>query len=169
MSLKPATEWRKIIAHGETVGMVVINHPSPGRGGRIPLSKPAFFRRYAARNLQPSNPRLDAVGYSLSLLRGYWSLKGLNDAAHFIVVAGKEKFQGSRVVPKQQAHLQPGAALENVFPQSPDGNAAVSMRVAETIRNCLKRRFNTREIRLAQTFERSLKARGQDNGGFSHV
>ena len=95
--------------------------------------------------------------------------KVLNDAAHFIVVAGKEKFQGSRVVPKQQAHLQPGAALENIFPQSPDGNPAVSVRMAETIGNRLKRRFNAREIRLAQTFERGLKARGQDNGGFSHA
>jgi hypothetical protein len=95
--------------------------------------------------------------------------KVLNDAAHFIVVADKEKFQGSCVVPKQQAHLQPGAALENIFPQPPDGNATVSVRMAETIGNCLKRRFNAREIRLAQTFERGLKARGQDNGGFSHV
>jgi ribosomal protein L31E len=41
--------------------------------------------------------------------------------------------------------------------------------MAETIRNCLKRRFNAREIRLAQTIERGLKARGQDNGGFSHA
>lgn len=95
--------------------------------------------------------------------------KVLNDAAHFIVVAGKEKFQGSRVVPKQQAHLQPGAALENIFPQPPDGNPAVSVRMAETIGNCLKRRFNAREIRIAQTFERGLKARGQDNGGSSHA
>jgi hypothetical protein len=73
--------------------MVVENHPSPGRGDRIPLSKPVFFRRYAARNLQPSNPRLDAVGYFLSLLPSYWHSKVLNDAAHFIVVAGEEKFQ----------------------------------------------------------------------------
>jgi len=85
----------------------------------------------------------------------------LNDAAHFIVVAGKEKFQGSRVVPKPQAHLQPGAALENVFPQLSDGNPAVSVRMAETIGDRLKRRFNAREIRIAQTFERGLKARGQ--------
>ena len=95
--------------------------------------------------------------------------KVLNDAAHFIVVAGKEKFQGSGVVPEQQAHLQPGAALENVFPQSPDRNAAVGVRMAETVGNRLKRRFNAREIRLAQIFERGLKARGQDNGGFSHA
>jgi hypothetical protein len=31
---------------------------SQGGKNGIPLSKPAFFRRYAARNLQPSNPRL---------------------------------------------------------------------------------------------------------------
>jgi len=31
---------------------------SPGRGGRIPLSRRTFFRRYAARNLQHSTPRL---------------------------------------------------------------------------------------------------------------
>ena len=37
----------------------------------IPLSKRAFFRRYAARNLQPSKPTADAVGYSRSLLRSY--------------------------------------------------------------------------------------------------
>jgi hypothetical protein len=72
-------------------------------------------------------------------------------------------------VPKQQVHLQPSATLENIFPQPPDGNAAVSVRMAETIGNHLKRRFNTREIRLAQTFERGVKACGQDNGGFSHV
>ncbi len=109
------------------------------------------------------------MGYSLSLLRSYWRSKVLNDAAHFIVIACEEKFQGSRGLPEQQAHLQPGAALENVFPQPPDGNAAVSMRVAETVGNYLKRRFNAREIRLAQIFERGVKARGQDNGGFSHV
>ena len=44
-----------------------------------------------------------------------------------MVAAGKEKFQGSRVVPKQQAHHQTGAALENIFPQPPDGNPAVSV------------------------------------------
>jgi hypothetical protein len=60
--------------------------------------------------------------------------KVLNDAAHFIVAAGKEKFQGSRVVPKQQAHFQPGAALEDVFPQPPVGNAAVSVFVSRTLR-----------------------------------
>jgi hypothetical protein len=43
------------------------------------------------------------------------------------------------------------------------------MRMAETIGNRLKRRFNAREIRIAQTFERGLKARGQENGGFSHA
>ena len=85
------------------------------------------------------------------------------------MVAGKEKFQGSSVGPEQQAHFQPGTALENIFPQSPDGNATVVVRMAETIGNRLKRRFNAREIRLAQTFERGLKARGQDNGGFSHA
>ena len=78
------------------------------------------------------------------------SSKVLNDATHFIVVAGKEKFQDSRVVPEQQANLQPGAALENVFPQPPDGNPAVSVRMAKTIGNRLKRRFNACEIRLAQ-------------------
>jgi hypothetical protein len=93
----------------------------------------------------------------------------LNDAAYFIVVTGKEKFQGSRVMPKQQAHLQPGAALENIFPQPPDGNAAVSVRMAKTIRYYLKCRFNAREIRPAQISERGMKARGQDNGGFSHA
>jgi len=102
-------------------------------------------------------------------LRWLLHSKVLNDAARFIVAANKGKFQSSRVVPKQQTYLQPGAALEDVFPQSPDGNAAVSVRMAETIGNRLKRRFNAREIRLAQTFERGLKARGQDNGGFSHA
>lgn len=85
------------------------------------------------------------------------------------MVADKEKLQGSRVVPKQEAHLQPGAAFENIFSQPADGNPAVSVRMAETIGNRLKRRFDTREIRLAQTFERGLKARGQDNGGFRHA
>jgi hypothetical protein len=31
--------------------------------------------------------------------------KVLNDAAYFIVAVGKEKFQGSSVGPKQQAHF----------------------------------------------------------------
>ena len=74
------------------------------------------------------------MGYFLSLLHSYWHSNDLNDAAHLIVVAGKEKFQGSRVVPEQQAHLQSGAALENIFPQSPDGNAAVSVFVSRTLR-----------------------------------
>jgi 2-keto-3-deoxy-6-phosphogluconate aldolase len=41
----------------------------------------------------------------------------LNDAAYFIVVPSKEKFQGSRIVPEQQAHLQPGATTQAIFDQ----------------------------------------------------
>jgi hypothetical protein len=87
------------------------------------------------------------------------SLKVLNHAANVIVVAGKEKFQGFSVLPEQQAHFQSGAALENVFPQPPDGNSTVSMRMAEVVGNHLKRGLDAGEIRIAQILERGVKTR----------
>jgi len=75
------------------------------------------------------------------------------------MVAGKEKFQGVYIVPEQQAHFQAGAALKNVFPQPPDRNPAVRVRMAETVGNRLKRGLNAGNIRNAQMLERGLKAR----------
>ena len=75
------------------------------------------------------------------------------------MVAGKEKFQGISILPEQQPHFQSGAALENVFPQPPDGNPAVRVRMAETAGNRLKRGLDTGEIRIAQMLERGVKAR----------
>jgi hypothetical protein len=83
----------------------------------------------------------------------------LNHAANVIVVAGKEKFQDFPVLPEQQTHFQSGAALENVFPQPPDGNSAVRMRMAETIGNHLQRGLDAGEIRITQMLERGVKAR----------
>ena len=80
-----------------------------------------------------------------------------------------KKFQHARVLAEQQAQFQSCAALKNVFPQPPDGNSTVRVRMAETVGNHLKCRFDAREIRVAQVFERGLKARGQENGGFSHA
>ena len=86
-------------------------------------------------------------------------LKVLNHAANVVVVAGKEKFQGVSILPEQQAHFQSGAALKNVFPQPPDGNPAVRVRMAEAAGNRLKRRLDAGEIRIAQMLERGVKAR----------
>lgn len=86
-------------------------------------------------------------------------LKGLNHAANVIVAAGKEKFQSTSVLPEQQAHFQSGAALENVFTQPPDGNAAVRVRMAKAVGNHLQRGLDAGEIRVAQTLERGVKAR----------
>jgi hypothetical protein len=83
----------------------------------------------------------------------------LNHAANFIVVAGKEKFQGFPVLPEQETQLQSGTALENVFPQSSDGNSTVRVRMAEAVGNHLKRDFDASEIRIAQILERGVKAR----------
>lgn len=86
-------------------------------------------------------------------------LKTLNHAANVIVVASKEKFQGVSILPEQQAHFQSGAALENVFPQPPDGNPAVRVRMAEAVGNRLQRGLDAGEIRIAQMLERGLKTR----------
>ena len=95
---------------------------------------------------------------------GRWSgttslQKVLNYAANVIVVADKEKFQSSPVLPEQQAHFQSGAALEDVFPQPPDGNSAVRVRMAEAVGNHLQRGLDSGEIRIAQMLERGVKAR----------
>jgi hypothetical protein len=64
-------------------------------------------------------------------------LKVLNQSANVIVVAGKEKFQSVSILPEQQTHFQSGAALENIFPQPPDGNSAMRVRMAEAVGNRL--------------------------------
>jgi hypothetical protein len=86
-------------------------------------------------------------------------LKILNHASNVIVVAGKEKFQGVSILPEQQAHFQSGAALENVFPQPPDGNPTVRVRMAEAVGNRLQRGLDAGEIRIAQMLEHGEKAR----------
>lgn len=75
------------------------------------------------------------------------------------MVADKEKFQSVSVLPEQQTHFQSGAALKNIFPQPPDGNPAVRMRMAEAVGNRLKRGLDAGEIRIAQMLERGVKAR----------
>jgi hypothetical protein len=87
------------------------------------------------------------------------NLKVLNHPANIIVIADKVKFQKFPVLPEQQAHFQPGAALENVFPQLPDGNSAVRVRMAEAVGNHLKRGLDAVEIHFAQMLERGVKAR----------
>lgn len=86
-------------------------------------------------------------------------LQILNHAANVVVVVGEEKFQRVSILPEQQAHFQSGAALENVFPQPPDGNPAVRVRMAEAAGNRLKRGLDAGEIRIAQMLERGVKAR----------
>jgi len=81
------------------------------------------------------------------------SLKDLNDAAHFIVAAGKEKFQGSCVVRNNRRTFNP-ARHSKCFSSTAGWKSRRSVRMAETIGNCLSA-FNAREIRLAQTFERA--------------
>jgi hypothetical protein len=83
----------------------------------------------------------------------------LNHTANIVVVAGKEKFQSVSVLSEQQAHFQSGAALENIFPQPPDGNPAVRVRMAEAFGNCLQRGLDAVEIRIAQMLEGGVKAR----------
>ena len=86
-------------------------------------------------------------------------LKVLNCAANVVVVAGKEKFQGVSILPEQQAHFQSRATFKNIFPQPPDGNPAVRVRMAEAAGNRLKRGLDAGEIRIAQMLERGVKAR----------
>ena len=76
-----------------------------------------------------------------------------------VVIAGKEKLQGVSILPEQQAHFQSGAAFKNIFPQPPDGNPAVRVRMAEAAGNRLKRGLDAGEIRIAQMLERRVKAR----------
>ena len=75
------------------------------------------------------------------------------------MVAGKEKFQGVSILPEQQAHFQSGAAFKNIFPQPPDGNPAVRVRMAKAAGNRLKRSLHAGEIRIAQMLERGVKTR----------
>lgn len=75
------------------------------------------------------------------------------------MIADEEKFQNFPILPEQQAQFQPGAALESVFPQPPDGNSAVRVRMAEAVGNHLKRGLDAGEIRIAQMLERGVKTR----------
>ena len=79
--------------------------------------------------------------------------------ANVIVITGKEKFQGISVLPEEQTQFQPGAALENIFSQPPDGNPAVRVRMAKAAGNCLKCGLDAGEIRIAQMLERCVKTR----------
>jgi hypothetical protein len=87
------------------------------------------------------------------------NLKVLNHPANIIVIAGKEKLQNFPILPEQQAQFQPGAALENVFSQPPDGNSAVRVRMAEAVGNHLKHGLDAGEVRFVQMLERGVKAR----------
>jgi hypothetical protein len=89
-----------------------------GRGtGGARLSQPQHVRRPKTRGISCAHLAILAAAGGTPALRGrILRSKVLNDAARFIVAAGEEKFQGSRVLPEQQAHLQTGAALENIFP-----------------------------------------------------
>lgn len=85
--------------------------------------------------------------------------KVLDDTAHFIVVANKEKLQRTRVFAKEQTHFQSCSAFKNIFPQSPDGNAAVSVRTTKAIRDDQQRGFHPVNIRTAQMLERGVETR----------
>ena len=93
----------------------------------------------------------------------WWSepriLKVLNQTVDVIVVAGKEKFQGLPVLSEQQTHFQSSAAFKNIFPQPPDGNPAVRVRMAEAIGDRLKRRLDAGKIHIAQMLQCGVKAR----------
>jgi hypothetical protein len=68
------------------------------------------------------------------------------------MIAGQEKFQSVSILPEQQPHFQSGTTLKNIFSQSSNGNSAVQMWMAETIRNYLQRSFDAREIGIAKIF-----------------
>ena len=82
---------------------------------------------------------------------------------------GEKEFQRPRLFLKKQADFQARPALKNVFPQPPDGNARVNMRMTETIRHQLERLFHTADLRVVQVLERGVKARTEQDGGFSQA
>jgi hypothetical protein len=69
--MKPATEWRSIIAHGETVGFQPHIAQAPERGERN-TPTPVFFRPIRGFGIIPRHfSHGFTVGYYLSLLRSY--------------------------------------------------------------------------------------------------
>ena len=82
----------------------------------------------------------------------------MDDTTDFIVVADEEEFQRARVFAKEQPHFQSSATFKYIFPQPPDGNAAVSVRTAKAIRDDPQRGFHAVNVGVAQMIQRGVKA-----------
>ena len=80
-----------------------------------------------------------------------------------------EDLQGLRVGAEQEADLQARAAFKHIFAQSPDGDAHMAMRLAETIGQDFQRLFRTIHFCVAQILERGEETRAEYDGGVSHV
>lgn len=96
-------------------------------------------------------------------------LESPDNAAHFVMASSKEKLQSSGFFPEKEAYLQPGAAFEDIFPQSSAGYSSMNMRLAKAFQDNPQRLLRPRKIRVAQIFKRMMKARTEENGGFTHA
>ena len=93
------------------------------------------------------------------------SQPGLNS----LMVADQEEFQCASVLTEQQTQFQSSAALVNIFPQTPDGNAGVNMWTTKGSRDDPKGRLDAPDVRVAQIFQPRVEAGIEDDGGTSHA
>ncbi len=85
------------------------------------------------------------------------------------MVADEEEFQRASIFAEQQAQLQSHPALENILPQSSDGNPGVNMGTAKVVRDDLQGRFHPRDFRVAESFQSGVEAGIEENAGASHA
>jgi len=94
--------------------------------------------------------------------------KVANDTPDLIVVAHKKMSRACALARNRQPHFQPRPALKDIVPQSPDGDAGMCVRLAETVGKDPQRLLHARHIRVAEVLERGEEARTEQDGGFSH-
>jgi len=81
----------------------------------------------------------------------------------------EESLQRLRPGTEQEADFQACAEFKDILAQSPDGNAGMRMRLAETIGQGSQRLFRPVHFGVTQLLERSVETRAEQDGGFSHV
>ena len=92
-----------------------------------------------------------------------------DEAAHLVVIANEEHFQGLRMGAEQKADFQPRPAFKYVLLQPADRDSCMKAWLAEAFGQDSQCLFRSCHIRVAQGLEGGEKARAEQDGGFSHV
>ena len=92
-----------------------------------------------------------------------------DEAPYLVMTAYEENFQSLGVGTEQESNFQTRPAFKDIFPQPPNGDSGMKVRLAEAVGQDSQRLLHPGHIRVAQVLERGEKARAEQNGGFSHV